>query len=157
MGEWATAAVGARSGRHRRLVQDTLLQTFKRIDAFEPRRVGALQAYLRQAVLNRLRDELRRKGRQPPTVELDGVDVAGGQHEGDGCGRAGRAHDQNCSPFSNSRGCRRTSPNPQIAEFRHPVELSSRSYHVTITEASIPQPYKFVLLYGLSTDGLLQW
>lgn len=59
------------------LVQDTLLQTFKRIDAFEPRRVGALQAYLRQAVLNRLRDELRRKGRQPPTVELDGVDVAG--------------------------------------------------------------------------------
>ena len=61
------------------LVQDTLLQTFKRIDAFEPRRVGALQAYLRQAVLNRLRDELRRKGRQPPAVDLDGVDVAGGE------------------------------------------------------------------------------
>ena len=61
------------------LVQDTLLQTFKRIDAFEPRRVGALQAYLRQAVLNRLRDELRRKGRQPPAVDLEAVDVAGGQ------------------------------------------------------------------------------
>ena len=47
------------------LVQDTLVQTFKRIEHFEPRRVGALQAYLRQAVLNRIRNELRRKGRQP--------------------------------------------------------------------------------------------
>src|SRR5437867_2197018 len=43
------------------LVQDTLLQTFKRIETFEPRHAGALQAYLRQAVLNRIRDELRRK------------------------------------------------------------------------------------------------
>lgn len=49
------------------LVQDALVQTFKRIDEFEPRRVGALQAYLRQAVLNRVRDEVRRKGRQPVT------------------------------------------------------------------------------------------
>jgi RNA polymerase sigma-70 factor (ECF subfamily) len=58
------------------LVQDTLLQTFKRIEDFEPRRVGALQAYLRQAVLNRLRDELRRKGRHPDAVELDGLERA---------------------------------------------------------------------------------
>jgi RNA polymerase sigma factor (sigma-70 family) len=57
------------------LVQDTLAQTFKRIDAFEPRRVGALQAYLRQAVLNRIRNELRRKGRQPHATDLDGIDV----------------------------------------------------------------------------------
>jgi len=40
------------------LVQKTLIQTFKRIEHFEPRRVGALQAYLRQAVLNRIRNEL---------------------------------------------------------------------------------------------------
>ena len=60
------------------LVQDTLLRTFKRIDAFEPRRVGALQAYLRQAILNRLRDELRRKGRQGPSVGLDDIDLEGG-------------------------------------------------------------------------------
>jgi RNA polymerase sigma factor (sigma-70 family) len=53
------------------LVQDTLLQTFKRIGNFEPRRVGALQAYLRQAVVNRLRDELRRKGRQPESTGLE--------------------------------------------------------------------------------------
>jgi len=57
------------------LVQDTLLKTFKRIEHFEPRRVGALQAYLRNAVLNRLRDELRRKGRAPVSTNLDSVDV----------------------------------------------------------------------------------
>jgi RNA polymerase sigma-70 factor, ECF subfamily len=60
------------------LVQDTLLQTFKRIGDFEPRRVGALQAYLRQAVLNRLRDELRRRGRRPDQTDLEGVDIQSG-------------------------------------------------------------------------------
>jgi RNA polymerase sigma-70 factor (ECF subfamily) len=55
------------------LVQETLIQTFRRIEAFEPRRVGALQAYLRQAVLNRVRDELRRKGRAPGAGELEDV------------------------------------------------------------------------------------
>jgi RNA polymerase sigma-70 factor (ECF subfamily) len=58
------------------LVQDTLLQTFKRIGDFEPRRVGALQAYLRQAVLNRLRDELRRHGRRPDITDVDGLGLA---------------------------------------------------------------------------------
>jgi RNA polymerase sigma-70 factor (ECF subfamily) len=57
------------------LVQDTLVQTFKRIENFEPRRVGALQAYLRQAVLNRIRNELRRKGREPHATDLDGIEV----------------------------------------------------------------------------------
>jgi RNA polymerase sigma-70 factor, ECF subfamily len=57
------------------LVQDTLAQTFKRIDSFEPRRVGALQAYLRQAVLNRIRNELRRKGRQPHATDVNDIDL----------------------------------------------------------------------------------
>lgn len=57
------------------LVQETLLKTFKRIGGFEPRRVGALQAYLRQAVLNGIREELRRKGRQPPAADLDDIEV----------------------------------------------------------------------------------
>jgi RNA polymerase sigma-70 factor, ECF subfamily len=61
------------------LVQDTLLQTFKRIEDFEPRRVGALQAYLRQAVLNRIRNELRRKGREPHATDFDGIDVESGE------------------------------------------------------------------------------
>ena len=61
------------------LVQDTLLRTLKTMDGFEPRRVGALQAYLRQAILNRLRDELRHKQRMPGQVGLDTIDVKGGE------------------------------------------------------------------------------
>jgi RNA polymerase sigma-70 factor (ECF subfamily) len=57
------------------LVQETLLQTFKRIGEFEPRGPGALQAYLRQAILNRIREELRRKGRRPDATDLDGLQV----------------------------------------------------------------------------------
>jgi RNA polymerase sigma factor (sigma-70 family) len=53
------------------LVQEALFQTFKKIEAFQPERVGALQAYLRQAVLNRIRDELRRVGRRPVADALD--------------------------------------------------------------------------------------
>lgn len=59
------------------LVQDTLLRTFSRMDAFEVRGAGALQAYLRQAVMNRLRDELRRKGRAPAFLDVHELDVAG--------------------------------------------------------------------------------
>lgn len=53
------------------LVQDVVLQVFKRMDAFEPRGDGALQAYLRQAVMNRIRNELRRKGRRPSFEDLE--------------------------------------------------------------------------------------
>ena len=60
------------------LVQDTLLQTFKRIGDFEPRGAGALSAYLRQGVINRLRDEIRRRGRRPESTNLDAIDLEGG-------------------------------------------------------------------------------
>ena len=53
------------------LVQEALIQTFKRIEDFEARGSGALQAYLRQALLNRLRDELRRRAREAHRVDLD--------------------------------------------------------------------------------------
>lgn len=53
------------------VVQETLFQTFQRIEAFDSRGEGALQAYLRQAVLNRIRDELRRAKRRPSKTELD--------------------------------------------------------------------------------------
>jgi RNA polymerase sigma-70 factor (ECF subfamily) len=59
------------------LVQDTLLRTFSRMDRFEVRGVGALQAYLRRAVMNRLRDELRRKGRAPALVNLEELELMG--------------------------------------------------------------------------------
>jgi RNA polymerase sigma-70 factor (ECF subfamily) len=53
------------------LVQETLLQTFRKIDGFEHRGEGAFQAYLRQAVLNRIRDSVRKAHRRPPHEELD--------------------------------------------------------------------------------------
>lgn len=53
------------------LVQDTLLRTFKKIDGFEYRGEGALQAYLRQALMNRVREEIRRRSRRPEAIELD--------------------------------------------------------------------------------------
>jgi RNA polymerase sigma factor (sigma-70 family) len=53
------------------LVQETLVQTFQRIEKFDYRGDGALQAYLRQAILNRIRDELRRAKRRPLRTELD--------------------------------------------------------------------------------------
>lgn len=59
------------------LVQDALLRTFTKIDAFDVRGVGALQAYLRQAVVNRVRDELRRKGRTPAMVDAGELNLEG--------------------------------------------------------------------------------
>jgi len=52
------------------LVQETVVRAVNRIDAFEPRHEGALQAYLRQAVMNRIRDEVRRRMRGPTVTEL---------------------------------------------------------------------------------------
>ncbi len=64
------------------LVQDTLLHAFTRITVFEPKGDGALRAYLRhlrQAVENRIRDELRRVARRPAVDSLDGdTQVPGG-------------------------------------------------------------------------------
>ena len=53
------------------LVQETVVRAVKRIDRFESRHEGALQAYLRQAIVNRIRDEVRRAGRTPVAAELD--------------------------------------------------------------------------------------
>ncbi len=52
------------------LVQETVLHVLRRLDQFQPRHVGAMQAYLRMSVINRIRDEVRRIGRQPAPVEL---------------------------------------------------------------------------------------
>jgi RNA polymerase sigma-70 factor (ECF subfamily) len=53
------------------LVQETVVRAFRKIEGFEPRGEGALQAYLRQILLNRIREELRRAGRQPGRDPLD--------------------------------------------------------------------------------------
>jgi len=53
------------------LVQDTLLQTIRHVRDFEPRHDGALLAYLRQALRNRIRDEIRKKQRRAGPVTLN--------------------------------------------------------------------------------------
>jgi RNA polymerase sigma factor (sigma-70 family) len=52
------------------IVQDTVVRSFRSLDAFEFRHDGALRAYLRQAVLNRIRDECRRVARRPAPGDL---------------------------------------------------------------------------------------
>ena len=52
------------------LVQETVVRAVSRIGSFEPRHEGSLQAYLRQAVMNRIRDEVRRTMRAPAPAEF---------------------------------------------------------------------------------------
>jgi RNA polymerase sigma factor (sigma-70 family) len=61
------------------LVQEALFQTFKRIEKFEPRGEGDLLAYLRKAILNRIRQELRRAKRRPAKCEIDSLAEDGGR------------------------------------------------------------------------------
>lgn len=56
------------------LVQDTLLSAFKKIGTFEPRREGAFLAYLRKAITNRVRDQIRRTGTRPASATLEDSD-----------------------------------------------------------------------------------
>jgi RNA polymerase sigma-70 factor (ECF subfamily) len=53
------------------VVQDAFLRTLRRIKRFQHRTVGGLQAYLRQAVVNRVRDLIRGSKRHPLEVETD--------------------------------------------------------------------------------------
>jgi RNA polymerase sigma factor (sigma-70 family) len=60
------------------LVQDTILSSLRQLRRFEVRGEGALHAYLRQALLNRVRDEIRRGTRRGIHVELEsGIPAAG--------------------------------------------------------------------------------
>lgn len=53
------------------LVQDTVVKVLRRLNTFDARHEGALQAYLREAIVNRIKDEARRAGRRPPALELE--------------------------------------------------------------------------------------
>lgn len=52
------------------IVQDTVINALRRWDGFEVRHPGSWIAYLRQALLNRIRDEVRRARRRPIAVEF---------------------------------------------------------------------------------------
>lgn len=63
--QWARGAADTAD-----MVQEAMLQTFRRLNVIEVRGPRALQAYLRQAVQNRINDELRRVGRRGVMEEL---------------------------------------------------------------------------------------
>jgi RNA polymerase sigma-70 factor (ECF subfamily) len=52
------------------LVQDTVINAMRRIEFVEIAHEGALLAYLRQAVLRRIIDEVRKRNRRPLAVSL---------------------------------------------------------------------------------------
>jgi RNA polymerase sigma factor (sigma-70 family) len=52
------------------LVQETVIRALNHLDRFEFRHEGALLAYLRQALLNRIVDEVRKTARRPVPVAL---------------------------------------------------------------------------------------
>ena len=53
------------------LVQETFIRAMKGINRFEMRHDGALHGYLRQAIVNRVRDEVRRGKRAPALTDID--------------------------------------------------------------------------------------
>lgn len=53
------------------VVQITLIRALNHLEGFEYRHDGALLGYLRQGVLNAIRQEIRRARRKPPGEELD--------------------------------------------------------------------------------------
>jgi RNA polymerase sigma factor (sigma-70 family) len=56
------------------LVQETLVHTLRHVGDFELRHEGALQSYLRQAVVNRVRDQVRLYNRTPLHASLEDAD-----------------------------------------------------------------------------------
>jgi RNA polymerase sigma-70 factor (ECF subfamily) len=65
------------------MVQLAVIRTLERLDTFQPTFRGSLLAYLRRAVLNQIRDEIRRADRRPVTHELSPglLDPGGGPLE----------------------------------------------------------------------------
>ena len=62
---WARNAIDTED-----LVQETLIHTVHRMEGFDPRHSGAFQAYLRRALDNRIRDEIRKVKRRPQEAEI---------------------------------------------------------------------------------------
>jgi RNA polymerase sigma-70 factor (ECF subfamily) len=70
---WAHGRLPAAARRHcdtADLVQEVAISALSGLHRFEPRHPGALQAYLRRSVVNRIRDEVRKLARRPVPVAL---------------------------------------------------------------------------------------
>jgi len=60
------------------LVQDAVMRALPRLKTFDARHPGALQAYLRQAITNHIRDEIRKVNARPTPTELRDSHAGGG-------------------------------------------------------------------------------
>jgi RNA polymerase sigma-70 factor (ECF subfamily) len=60
------------------MIQDTFMRTMRNLENFEPRNDGAFGGYLRQALNNRIRDEMRKVHGRP------GRDALGEDHRDEG-------------------------------------------------------------------------
>lgn len=70
---WARGRLPATARGHidtEDLVQEAVLSALSHLDTFNPHHVGAMQAYLRTSVINRIRDEIRRVMRRSVPSEL---------------------------------------------------------------------------------------
>jgi RNA polymerase sigma-70 factor (ECF subfamily) len=56
------------------LVQETLIHALKGLDRIEVRGPGGFQAYIRQAILNRMRDQVRLARKRPEVQVPDGIE-----------------------------------------------------------------------------------
>lgn len=61
------------------IVQDAAISTLRNLERFTPEHRGAFMAYLREAVNNKIKDQLRRIRRHPPAVELSDRQAHEGQ------------------------------------------------------------------------------
>src|SRR5262249_35807008 len=71
---WASGRLPARArdrGGTEDLVQETVVQSLRKIGPFEPTREGALQVYPRQPAMNRISDAIRRADRRPEATSID--------------------------------------------------------------------------------------
>jgi RNA polymerase sigma factor (sigma-70 family) len=78
MQRWASGRLPADArgmGDTQDLVQETVTRAFKNIEGFEIRGEGALQAYLRQALLNQIRQEIRKASSRLPPGEADAAEA----------------------------------------------------------------------------------
>jgi RNA polymerase sigma-70 factor (ECF subfamily) len=58
------------------IIQETLLHTIHNIDSFHTEKAGDFQAYVRQGILNKIRDEIRKVGRRPKLAQISNDPVS---------------------------------------------------------------------------------
>jgi RNA polymerase sigma factor (sigma-70 family) len=74
---WARAGVDTDD-----IVQDSVVSSLRNLESFDPKRRGALEHYLRTAVMNKIRDQVRKQQRRPnDPLDETMVDQSPSPHE----------------------------------------------------------------------------